>query len=86
MKCLAKYDPSLYSQRSATAIENQKGTAPGIRAKFGGKILFAMPGVPGEMRHMFDTFILPELRRLVVGQAIVVKKAALFWRGRIQDR
>ncbi|HON92935.1 MAG TPA: competence/damage-inducible protein A [Sedimentisphaerales bacterium] len=67
--------------RGATAIENQKGTAPGIRAKFGGKILFAMPGVPGEMRHMFDTFILPELRRLVVGQAIVVKRLRCFGAG-----
>ncbi len=70
-----------YIPRGATPIENPKGTAPGIRAEFDGKVLFSMPGVPSEMRHMLDTFILPELRRLAVGQAIVVKRLRCFGAG-----
>jgi nicotinamide-nucleotide amidase len=67
--------------RGATPIENQKGTAPGIRAEFEGKVLFAMPGVPSEMKHMLDESILPELRRLAVGQVIVVKRLRCFGAG-----
>jgi len=70
-----------YIPRGATAIENQKGTAPGIRAEFDGKVLYATPGVPSEMRHMVDTFILPELRALATGQAIVVKRLRCFGAG-----
>ena len=67
--------------RGATAIENPVGTAPGIRAEFDGKLLYAMPGVPSEMRHMLDTFILPELQRLAAGQVIVVKRLRCFGAG-----
>jgi nicotinamide-nucleotide amidase len=67
--------------RGAAAIENPVGTAPGIRAEFDGKLLFAMPGVPGEMRHMLDTFILPELQRFAAGQVIAVKRLRCFGAG-----
>jgi len=67
--------------RGADAIENPVGTAPGIRAEFDGKLLFAMPGVPSEMRHMLDTFILPELQRLAAGQAIAVRRLRCFGAG-----
>ncbi len=67
--------------RGAAAIENRMGTAPGIRAEFDGKLLFAMPGVPGEMQHMLDTFVLPELQRFVAGQVIVVRRLRCFGAG-----
>jgi len=67
--------------RGATAIENEVGTAPGIRAQKDGKLLFALPGVPSEMRHMFDTLVLPELRPLVTGQAIAVRRLKCFGAG-----
>lgn len=67
--------------RGAAAIENEMGTAPGIRAEFDGKLLYAMPGVPGEMRHMLDTLILPELKRLAAGQVMVVKRLRCFGAG-----
>jgi len=67
--------------QGATAIPNEKGTAPGIRTEFGGKLLYAMPGVPGEMRHMLDRFVLPELRQYSAGQAIVVKRLRCFGAG-----
>ncbi len=43
----------------AAAIPNPIGTAPGIRAKAGRATLVAMPGVPGEMRAMFDASVRP---------------------------
>lgn len=67
--------------QGATAVENEMGTAPGIRAQKDGTLLFSLPGVPMEMRHMFDTLVLPELRPLVTGQAIVVKRLKCFGAG-----
>ncbi|MCL5280261.1 MAG: competence/damage-inducible protein A [Planctomycetes bacterium] len=67
--------------QGASAIENNMGTAPGIWAWKDGKRLFALPGVPAEMRHMFDTQVLPELRPLVGGQAIAVRRLKCFGAG-----
>ncbi len=67
--------------QGAAAIENEMGTAPGIRARKDGKWLFALPGVPTEMRHMLDTQVLPELRPLVSGQAIAVRRLKCFGAG-----
>jgi nicotinamide-nucleotide amidase len=47
--------------RGATWIANPYGTAPGIRIEHNGAVLYAMPGVPGEARHMLIEQILPEL-------------------------
>ena len=41
-----------------------RGTAPGIVMESDGKRLYAVPGVPAEMREMFDGVILPELRQM----------------------
>ena len=38
----------------AQAIENKRGTAPGIAAQNGTKLIFVLPGVPGEMQQMFE--------------------------------
>ncbi len=67
--------------QGAAAMENEMGTAPGIRAQKDGTRLFALPGVPTEMRHMLDTQVLPELRPLVSGQAIVVRRLKCFGAG-----
>jgi nicotinamide-nucleotide amidase len=67
--------------QGAAAIENERGTAPGIRARKEGKWLLALPGVPAEMRHMLDTQVLPELRMLASGQAIAVRRLKCFGAG-----
>lgn len=67
--------------QGADAIENEMGTAPGVRAQKDGKLLFSLPGVPMEMRHMFDTRVLPELRSLVSGQAIAARRLKCFGAG-----
>jgi nicotinamide-nucleotide amidase len=43
----------------AQAIENARGTAPGIEVKLGSSRIFAMPGVPKEMMAMFEQSIEP---------------------------
>jgi len=45
----------------AEALENASGTAPGIVASLGETRIFALPGVPQEMRVMFQTQVLPRL-------------------------
>jgi nicotinamide-nucleotide amidase len=54
------------------------GTAPGIRAEFQDEWFFALPGVPSEMKRMLAESVLPELRTLAGGQAVVVKKLNCF--------
>ncbi|MCD4825539.1 MAG: competence/damage-inducible protein A [Phycisphaerae bacterium] len=41
----------------AEAIANSCGTAPGIAAKLGGCMIFVTPGVPREMKAMFENHI-----------------------------
>ncbi len=48
--------------QGATIIENTCGTAPGLRAEMGRAIVYALPGVPEEMRTMYRQFVEPELR------------------------
>ena len=47
--------------RGCTVIANPRGTAPGIAAQVGRTQLFALPGVPAEMRVMFEQTITPSL-------------------------
>jgi len=69
-----------YIPAGAAALPNI-GTAPGIRAELKGKLLFALPGVPQEMKRMFEESLLPELRRFAGGQAVVVRKLKCFGAG-----
>jgi nicotinamide-nucleotide amidase len=69
-----------YIPAGAKALSNI-GTAPGIMAESEGKLFFALPGVPIEMKRMFAESVLPELERLAGGQAIVVKKLKCFGAG-----
>lgn len=57
------------------------GTAPGILAESQGKLFFALPGVPSEMKRMFTESVLPELQPFVEKQAMVVKKLKCFGAG-----
>jgi nicotinamide-nucleotide amidase len=47
----------------ATRIPQQPGTAPGLICPVGDKVVFAVPGVPYEMKEMVTGTVLPELRR-----------------------
>ncbi len=45
-------------------IPNTAGTAPGLKGKIGSTVVYVLPGPPREMRLMFDSAVLPELREL----------------------
>jgi len=47
--------------RGCTVIANPRGTAPGVSATVGQARLFALPGVPAEMKAMFGQTIAPAL-------------------------
>jgi nicotinamide-nucleotide amidase len=47
----------------ARPIENPLGTAPGIFAEMKNKRFFALPGVPIEMKKMFEASVLPRLEQ-----------------------
>lgn len=67
-----------YIPAGAQALANNLGTAPGIMARQGGKLFIVLPGVPSEMRRMFEESVLAELKKMAVGQAVVVKKLKCF--------
>lgn len=55
----------------AEPIENPKGTAPGVSMLFNGKRIYAVPGVPSEMRMMMTEHVIPDLARVAGGQTLV---------------
>ena len=48
----------------ATILPNPIGTAPGFMVESGGALAFFMPGVPREMRRMFEDHVVPRIRAL----------------------
>jgi nicotinamide-nucleotide amidase len=48
---------------SAEIIPNPVGTAPGFLLKSRGKVIFFLPGVPRELRHLFRETVLPRLEQ-----------------------
>jgi competence/damage-inducible protein CinA-like protein len=50
-----------YLPHGATAIENTFGTAPGFMMVGEETVVIALPGVPAEMQHLLESFVLPFL-------------------------
>ena len=51
-----------YIPKGSRAIENPVGTAPAFVVEAGGAAIIALPGVPREMEHLMENFVLPYLR------------------------
>lgn len=66
--------------RGATVIEPE-GTAPGFYIKHERGILFALPGVPWEMRAMLEKSVLPTLRDAGNGGATVSREVLVIGLG-----
>jgi nicotinamide-nucleotide amidase len=65
--------------KGSQMIDNPHGTAPGIfleQAREGRAPcrLFALPGVPAEMREMWEQSVAPALRAAGAGQRVIVRK------------
>ena len=72
---------ALFPERSEP-LPNAIGTAPGIALKVGGSLFACLPGVPNEMRRMFDDQVVPLLRREGwAARRIVHRKINLFGKG-----
>jgi nicotinamide-nucleotide amidase len=68
--------------RGAEALPNRVGTAPGIWMTYGKTTVACLPGVPHEMRLMFDEQVVPRLRQMAgLGRVIVHHKINLFGKG-----
>src|SRR6202795_3205008 len=62
------------------AIPNPIGTAPGLRcALAGGKIVYAVPGVPYEMKQMVTDYVIPDLLRRSGEAAAIVSTSLKTW-------
>ena len=57
--------------RGSDVLDNDWGTAPGIKMKIGKSTIFAFPGVPHEMMKMVDRHILPLFPRAAVLPMVV---------------
>jgi nicotinamide-nucleotide amidase len=60
----------------AESIPQMPGTAAGLVCPVGDKVIYAVPGVPAEMREMVLGTVLPDLRRRA-GQAAVIRSRVL---------
>jgi nicotinamide-nucleotide amidase len=64
-----------------TALENKIGTAPGFMVCKNDKLFFVMPGVPLEMKQMFEQSVLEKLSEFAGGQVVVMRKIKCFGTG-----
>ena len=66
----------------AEPLPNACGTAPGIWMELGRSKIACLPGVPNEMKVMFDDQVVPRLRSLGSGNKVIIhRKINLFGRG-----
>ena len=63
----------------ATPIPNERGTAPGLICPVGDKVLYAVPGVPHEMRAMVSGTIIPDLQERQGEPAAIVSRVLRTW-------
>ncbi len=65
--------------RGATVIPQKRGTAPGLICPVGGKVVYAVPGVPHEMHEMMTRAILPDLARRSGRTSVIRSRVLRTW-------
>lgn len=61
-------------------IPVQPGTAPGLACPVGAdKVIYAVPGVPWEMKRMIDEFVLPDLRDRAGITSVIASRVLRTW-------
>jgi len=63
----------------ARTVAEQPGTAPGLICPIGDKVIYAVPGVPHEMRTMVQGSILEDLRRRAGFTGIIKSRVLRTW-------
>ena len=60
-------------------IDQMPGTAPGLVCPLGDKVIYAVPGVPYEMREMMEGTVLPDLQRRSGAAAVIRSRVLRTW-------
>jgi len=63
----------------AEVIEQRTGTAPGLICPVGDKVIYAVPGVPYEMREMLERAVLPDLAARAGQRQVIVSRVLRTW-------
>ena len=63
----------------ATVIAQTRGTAPGLVCPIAGKVIYAIPGVPHEMRDMVQRAIIPDLVERSGTTDVIVSRVIRTW-------
>jgi nicotinamide-nucleotide amidase len=63
----------------ASVIEQRTGTAPGLICPVGDKVVYAVPGVPYEMKEMLERAVLPDLAARAGVQQVIVSRVLRTW-------
>ena len=65
--------------QGATVIPQVRGTAPGLICRLGDRTIYAVPGVPHEMREMVARSVIPDLIALSGGPATIYSRTLRTW-------
>ena len=63
----------------AEIIQQRLGTAPGLVCPLGERVIFALPGVPDEMKEMLERAVLPELRTRSDTRGAIASRVLRTW-------
>jgi nicotinamide-nucleotide amidase len=63
----------------AAVIAQTRGTAPGLICPVGDQVIYAVPGVPHEMREMMGRAVLPDLQRRAGTHAVILSRVLRTW-------
>jgi nicotinamide-nucleotide amidase len=63
----------------ARPMATQPGTAPGLICPIGDKVLYAVPGVPSEMRELVAAEVIPDLQARMGERAAIVSRVLRTW-------
>jgi nicotinamide-nucleotide amidase len=65
--------------RGATVIPQVRGTAPGLICRLGDRTIYAVPGVPHEMREMVERAVIPDLVARAGTPATILSRTLRTW-------
>ena len=65
--------------QGATVMPQMPGTAPGLICPLQGKVIYAVPGVPWEMRKMIIGTVIPDLRHRAGATTIIKSRTLKTW-------
>ena len=63
----------------ASFIEQQPGTAPGLVCPIGDQVVYAVPGVPWEMKEMVSGTVLPDLQQRAGITSVIKSRTLRTW-------